>query len=116
MSTCNCHTIPYDPRSDRESFLCDACEPVSKPIITFYCSAKKKLDHPPTAQELKSTGGYFLGGTFYLNNGEEATTSSGACKKCLIRKGQTNEWQGPEHVFVLVEDQWIKFKNTPLYQ
>jgi hypothetical protein len=25
MSTCKCNEITYDPRSDRESFLCDCC-------------------------------------------------------------------------------------------
>ena len=29
MSTCKCHEIIYDPRSERESFLCDVCNPTT---------------------------------------------------------------------------------------
>jgi hypothetical protein len=84
--------------------------------IPFYCSAKKTLDHTPTDQELQEAGGLFIDGRFHLNNGVIKTSSSGACKACLNREGQTNEWQGPEHVFVLVNGQWIKFGQSDFYR
>ena len=85
--------------------------------MPFYCSKKKTLDRDPTVEELQETGGVYLDGLFYLNNDTQPQkSSSGACKKCLNRNGETNEWQGPEHMFVLIDGQWIKFSQSTLYR
>ena len=84
--------------------------------VPFYCSHKKSLDHTPTADDIQSSGGLFTNGFFHLNKGVVAKSSSGACKASLNRDGQTNEWQGPEHLFVFLNERWIKFSQSGLYK
>jgi hypothetical protein len=83
--------------------------------IPFYCSNKKTLDQAPTADDIQRLGGLLTNGLFYLNNGIVAKSPSGACKASLNRDGQTNEWQGPEHLFVFMNERWIKFSQSGLY-
>jgi hypothetical protein len=88
--------------------------------MTFYCYASAtKSFVAPNDEELRQFGGIFTPGTsrtpFVLTNGKTAKSPSGACKACLNRDGDTNEWQGPNHVYLLLEGTWIRYNQTGFY-
>ena len=79
----------------------------------FYCFAHTSEFIPPTQEQLQLYGGTFENDVFKLNNGKTAKSPTGACKACLTRVGLTNEWQGPNHVYVKQDGtNWIKWKNV----
>ena len=78
----------------------------------FYCFAKTSEFVAPTEEKLRLYGGTLENGMFKLNNGRTAKSPTGACKACLTRDGLTNEWQGPNHVYVTQDGaNWTKWNN-----
>jgi hypothetical protein len=53
--------------------------------------------------------------TFEFDNGLHAHSPSGACQVILKRRGATNEWQGPSHVYLYLNNKWVVFRETAYY-
>ena len=53
--------------------------------------------------------------TFEFNNGLHAHSPSGACQVVLKRRGSTNKWQGPSHVYLFLNNKWVVFRETAYY-
>lgn len=83
----------------------------------FYCFANTSKFITPHQDDLQKYGGTLFTDrmgyhVFKLNNGDTARSPSGACKACLKRNGLTNEWQGPNHVYIKqAGGEWTLWKN-----
>ena len=53
--------------------------------------------------------------TFEFDNGLHAHSPSGACQVILKRRRATNEWQGPSHVYLFINNKWVVFRETAFY-
>jgi hypothetical protein len=85
--------------------------------VSFYCSPQQTLKSNPTDQDLQLRGGAFLNGTFNRTGDKQSYKSASAvCKASLNRNGETNEWQGPSHVFVQIDGKWIQFRQSGLWR
>jgi hypothetical protein len=83
----------------------------------FYCSKAVNFTGEPSLEDRQRYGGIMRNNTFVLNNNTEILTSpTAACKKCLRRKSNTNEWHGTKHVFIYINGNWIRYMNTPFYK
>jgi hypothetical protein len=83
----------------------------------FYCSKAVNFTGEPSLEDRQRYGGIMRNNTFVLNTSTEILKSpSAACKKCLLRKRTTNEWQGTKHVFIYINGNWIRYLNTPFYK
>jgi hypothetical protein len=89
---------------DGERFVCLA--PQGLPLV---------LPAPPTEEQIATTGGTCVRTDtqcgFRVSNGTISVTPSGACKLVLRRGGDTNEWQGPRHLFVERDGAWVSYKQ-----
>jgi hypothetical protein len=86
--------------------------------IPFYCTVEviEGVTSGPSADDTVVRGGVYVDGTFTLNNGSKVRSASGACKKCMMREGNTNEWRGPRHVVMFVDGRWVPFAATSFYK
>jgi hypothetical protein len=73
------------------------------------------LPAPPSCDEIVAGGGTCANTTeklgFLTHEGTLATSPSAACKLILNRNGQTNEWNGPRHLFVERDGIWTSYKK-----
>lgn len=86
--------------------------------IPFYCTeqAIDGVTSAPTAEDMEVRGGGYFNGVFVLNNGYKVRSPSATCKRCMTREGSTNEWRGPRHVILFVNNRWIPFAATEFYK
>jgi hypothetical protein len=81
--------------------------------LVYYQWLHHQVFDPPTEAE-KQTGGLIVNNEtewgFSYNNKLYKTTTA-ICKAVLNRDGQTNEWRGPQHVYILRDGSWKRF-NT----
>ena len=72
------------------------------------------LTTPPSCDEIVAGGGECVNSGSQLGflpyGGTLATSPSAACKLILNRDGQTNEWNGPRHLFVERDGAWTSYK------
>jgi len=91
----------------------------NKMSIEFYCRPDviTAFTSAPTAEQIRLYGGRYnlQNKTFHLNNGQTATSPSGACKLCLQREGVTNEWRGPYHLAMEIDGRWVPYAATQFY-
>lgn len=52
---------------------------------------------------------------FQFNNGLHVHSPSAACQVVLKRRGAQNRWQGPSHVYLLINKKWVVFRETAYY-
>lgn len=86
--------------------------------IPFYCSPQvvEGVTSGPSAEDMRLRGGTYTNNVFTLNNGDQVGSTSKACKTCMVRDGDTNQWQGPRHLVLFIDGRWIPFAATPFYR
>lgn len=80
--------------------------------IEFVCSPQPKIDDAAvTAEMLLSRGGRFYKNElkFVFADGHAVMFPTNACKHVLKRNGETNNWDGPRHVFLRPGAAWVRY-------
>ena len=85
--------------TDGETFIAAPSQSAQLTVMDFMT---------PHRIRLSTTGRpVFVHGT----TGTEYKSASAFCKAVFVRKGKTNEWAGPKHIFVMRDGNWVSLKG-----
>ena len=90
--------------------------------VRFICENSIRLSSTPTGNDFDERGGFLdkeTGQYILIGSKKVVDSPSSACKTCLTRPRskkdpKTWEWDGPNHVHLLVDGQWKRLVELPI--